>query len=71
MNATEIKNCPSSYFECIILREISVMKYIMAGIKKVQGIKVDPHFVLLFLVIMFVVLLFAAENVVKTTLIPQ
>ena len=47
------------------------MKYIMEGFKKVQGIKVDPHFVLLFLVIMFVVLLVAAENVVKTTLIPQ
>jgi len=47
------------------------MKYILAGIKKVQGIKVDPHVVLLLLVIMFVVLLFAAENVVKLTLIPQ
>jgi hypothetical protein len=47
------------------------MKYFLAGIKKVQRIKVDPHFILLLLVIMFVVLLFAAENVVKLTLIQQ
>ena len=47
------------------------MKYILAGLKRVQAIKVDPHFVLLLLVIMFVVLLFAAENVVKLTLIQQ
>lgn len=34
-------------------------------------VKIDPHFILLILVIMFVVLLFAAENVVKLTLLPQ
>ncbi len=34
-------------------------------------VKIDPHFVLILLVIMFVVLLFAAENVFKSTLLPQ
>jgi len=34
-------------------------------------VKIDPHFILLLLVIMFVVLLFAAENVVKLTIMPQ
>jgi hypothetical protein len=33
--------------------------------------KVDPHFILLILVIVFFVLLVAAENVIKHTLIPQ
>jgi hypothetical protein len=34
-------------------------------------IRIDPHFVLILLVIMFVVLLFATENVFKSTLILQ
>jgi len=34
-------------------------------------IKIDPHFVLILLVVMFVVLLFATENVFKSTLILQ
>lgn len=34
-------------------------------------IKVDPHFFLLLLVIVFFFLLFAAENVIKYTLLPQ
>jgi hypothetical protein len=34
-------------------------------------VKIDPHFILLLLVIMFVVLLFAAENVVKLTIMAQ
>lgn len=34
-------------------------------------LKIDPHFVLILLVIMFVVLLFATENVFKSTLILQ
>jgi hypothetical protein len=34
-------------------------------------LKVDPHVVLILLVIMFVVLLFATENVFKSTLILQ
>lgn len=33
--------------------------------------KVDQHFMLLILVIVFFVLLIAAENVIKNTLIPQ
>lgn len=32
---------------------------------------IDPHFILILLVIMFVVLLFATENVFKSTLILQ
>lgn len=38
---------------------------------KLPLVKVDPHFILLILVIVFVVLLVAAENVIKHTLIPQ
>jgi hypothetical protein len=34
-------------------------------------VKIDPHFLLLILVIVFFFLLFAAENVIKYTLIPQ
>ena len=40
------------------------------NIKKFQIVKVDQHFILLLLVIVFFVLLFAAENVVKLTLLP-
>lgn len=39
------------------------------GIKKFPMVKIDPHFILLLLVIVFFVLLFAAENVVKVTII--
>lgn len=35
------------------------------------NLKIDPHFVLIILVVMFVVLLFATENVFKSTLILQ
>jgi len=50
------------------------MKKKMASVIKLfsrlkQGI--DPHFILIFLVIMFVVLLFATENVFKSALILQ
>lgn len=34
-------------------------------------VKIDPHFLILILVIVFFFLLFAAENVIKYTLIPQ
>ncbi|MCD4695418.1 MAG: hypothetical protein K8S16_04175 [Bacteroidales bacterium] len=47
------------------------VKNMLLNFKNVGLIKIDPHIVLLLLVIMFVVLLFAAENVVKLTLIPQ
>ncbi len=40
-------------------------------LKKLPLKKVDPNVVLLLLVIVFFVLLFAAENVVKLTLLPN
>jgi len=40
-------------------------------LKKIRPLKIDPNIVLLFLVIMFFVLLYATENIVKLTLLPQ
>ena len=40
-------------------------------LKKIRPLKIDPNVVLLFLVIMFFVLLYATENIVKLTLLPQ
>jgi hypothetical protein len=51
--------------------------YIMTALKQFLSkannffVRIDPHFILLLLVIMFVVLLFAAENVVKLTIMAQ
>ncbi len=42
-----------------------------SGIIKSPLTKVDPNIVLLLLVIVFFVLLYATENVIKHTLIPQ
>jgi len=50
---------------------MKTVKNIFLGVKRFPLIKVDPNVVLLFLVIVFFVLLFAAENVIKQTLIPQ
>jgi len=47
------------------------VKNLFLGIKKFPLTKIDPNVVLLLLVIVFFVLLFAAENVIKHTLIPQ
>ena len=50
------------------------MKRKMASVLKLISrlkLTIDPHFVLILLVIMFVVLLFATENVFKSTLILQ
>jgi len=50
------------------------MKKKMATVVKLFSrlkLNIDPHFVLILLVIMFVVLLFATENVFKSTLILQ
>jgi len=47
------------------------VKNLFLNKKKFQMVKIDPHFVLLLLVIVFFLLLFAAENVIKLTLIPQ
>ncbi len=50
------------------------MKFIYnlkAKFKKMTISKIDPNFILLLLVIVFFVLLFAAENVVKLTLLPN
>ena len=44
----------------------SVLRLI-SGLK----LKIDPHFILILLVIMFVVLLFATENVFKSAMILQ
>jgi hypothetical protein len=49
---------------------MTALKHIMNTANRIF-VKIDPHFILLFLVIMFVVLLFAAENVVKLTIMPQ
>jgi hypothetical protein len=48
-------------------KKIAVLKRLLSGLK----VNIDPHFVLILLVIMFVVLLFATENVFKSTLILQ
>ncbi|MCF8367504.1 MAG: hypothetical protein K9G76_00585 [Bacteroidales bacterium] len=50
---------------------MTTVKNMLSNLKSIRLIKIDPHIILLLLVIMFVVLLFAAENVVKLTLIPQ
>jgi hypothetical protein len=46
---------------------MKAVKNMISSIK----LKVDPHFVLILLVIMFVVLLVATESVFKSTLLPQ
>jgi len=48
---------------------MTVLKQIITTANRIF-VKIDPHFILLLLVIMFVVLLFAAENVVKLTIMP-
>lgn len=48
-------------------RKILAVQNLLSRLK----LKVDPHVVLILLVIMFVVLLFATENVFKSTLILQ
>ena len=40
-------------------------------LKKFRLSKIDPNVVLLILVVMFFVLLYAIENIVKLTLLPQ
>ncbi len=47
------------------------MKKLKMNVMKKLLVKVDPHFLLLLVVIVFFFLLFAAENVIKYTLIPQ
>lgn len=47
------------------------MKRLITNIMKRFLVKIDPHFLILILVIVFFFLLFAAENVIKYTLIPQ
>ncbi len=47
------------------------MKNFILLVKKNFFEKIDRHFLLLILVIVFFFLLFAAENVIKHTLIPQ
>lgn len=54
-----------------LLRWMRIMKRLIANIMKRFLVKIDPHFLLLILVIVFFFLLFAAENVIKYTLIPQ
>jgi hypothetical protein len=49
---------------------MTALKQIISKANKVF-VRIDPHFILLLLVIMFVVLLFAAENVVKLTIMAQ
>jgi hypothetical protein len=50
---------------------MKTVKNILVGLKRFAPVRIDPHFVLLILVIVFFVLLFAAENVIKHTLISQ
>jgi hypothetical protein len=47
------------------------MKRLVANVMKKFLVKIDHHFLLLIVVIVFFFLLFAAENVIKYTLIPQ
>ena len=47
------------------------VKNLFTGIVKSPLTKIDPNVVLLLLVIVFFVLLYATENVIKHTLIPQ
>lgn len=47
------------------------VKNLFLGMKKLPVTKIDPNVVLLLLVIVFFVLLFATENVIKQTLILQ
>jgi len=49
---------------------MKTVKSLFFNMKKFPVRKIDQHFLLLLLVIMFFVLLFAAENVVKLTLLP-
>lgn len=48
---------------------MKIMKEYM--LKKIRLLKIDPNVVLLILVVMFFVLLYATENIVKLTLLPQ
>jgi len=50
---------------------MSMMRNIVMKLKKRFLVKIDPHFLILILVIVFFFLLFAAENVIKYTLVPQ
>ena len=47
-----------------------VVKSLLTDFKNFQFSKINPNVALFVLVVMFVVLLFAVENVVKLTLIP-
>lgn len=47
------------------------VKNLFLGIKKIPLRSIDPNIALLLLVIVFFVLLFATENVIKQTLILQ
>lgn len=47
------------------------VKNLFLGLKKFPLTNIDPNVVLLLLVIVFFVLLFATENVIKQTLILQ
>ena len=49
---------------------MKVVKSLLTNFKNYQFAKIDPNIALLLLVVMFVVLLIATENIVKLTLIP-
>lgn len=71
-NATIKDDYPSLLKE--FLKNAVIMKMIknkLLNNLRLPLTKVDPNFILLILVIVFFVLLVAAENVIKHTLIPQ
>lgn len=68
MNATDFVKLTSLFY--ISCKKFLIMKKMIVNFGKIQFIKIDPHVVLLFLVVAFFILLFATENIVKYTLIP-
>jgi hypothetical protein len=71
-NATSVEKASSWFkrkFEIAVIMK-AIKKKLLKNLK-LPFVKIDPHFMLLILVIVFFVLLIAAENVIKHTLIPQ